>query len=86
MNTYFNGHPGIQDDGFFIFYGLLFDDITEVSKFLKHVPLKNWRGVNYKGYKILKDACTNEIYFYGDTYDENMSIDELVNFIDAENK
>lgn len=86
MNTFFNGHPGRQTKEFFVFYGLLFDDIIEVSKFLKHVPLGNWKGKNYKGYKYLIDKELNKIYFYGDLYDSDMDIRHLINFLDAENK
>lgn len=86
MKTYFNGHPGFQDENFFVFYGLFFDNILEVSNFFKDIPVRNWKGENYRGYKILKDKCTKEYYFYGELYDTSTDIEELVNFIDAENK
>ena len=86
MKTTLNGHPGIQDDDFFVFYGLFFDNIIDVAKFLKDIPIRNWKGTNYKGYKYLKDKKTKEIFFYGEKYESDIDIKELINFIDAENK
>ena len=86
MKTFFNGHPGKQANEFFVFYGLLFDDIISVSNFLKHVPLGEWRGVNYKGYKYLVDKKTKKIYFYGELYEKDMDMEYFINFLDAKNK
>ena len=81
-NVSLDGHPGQQsvDDGQVYFYGLLFEDITEAAKYLKHVPNTHseYKGKYCKGHKIICDMKSRLVYFKGCSF---IDMDHFKDFV-----
>jgi hypothetical protein len=70
MNIHFEKHRGVQfmDSGMCIFYGIPFEGILEVARFLRTVSHEgNYEGEVYCGIKMLRDVDT-DMYYTGERW------------------
>ena len=67
MGVEFERHPGIyvEELDYFSFYGMMFETIFDVAKFLKHLPYDPTMyltGLYHKGYKFLLDDDSGMVW------------------------
>ncbi len=58
LSCQFEGHPGFlhQDSGTCVFYGITFDSILDVARYLKNVTAgPEYQGEIVRGVKVLRD-------------------------------
>jgi hypothetical protein len=76
LSCEFERHPGFlhQESGTCVFYGITFDSIIEVSKFLKGVlPGPEYKGETARGVKVLWDPEMDMWYSDGRWWADRMT-------------